>query len=399
MASGKRSNGEGTVFYDKAKDRWVASMVVGWRNDRPLRRKRLATSRTKATRLLREMADEVARGQVPMAKTMTVEQWMTYYLENIARKALKPTTYQGYCSKNTQYIVPLLGHHRLTRLSPEHIEQAWDELAGVGNPTIDDPRPLSSTTILQTHRILSRALKMAVRREHVMRNACSLLDAPTAVEVDIEPLTPAETSRVLEAARKERNAARWSVALGLGLRQGEALGLTWNDDPDNPGDVDLEAGTLTVRHALQRITGKGLVLSRPKSKASRRTLALPSPLVDELRRHRAKQNEDRLAAGTTWHDGPSFVFAQTDGCPIDPKQDWDAWGALLKRAEVRYRRLHDARHTAATILLLQGVDMRVAKDILGHSQISMTMRYQHVVDEMKREAADRMGVALWGAEG
>lgn len=420
MASSKRSNGEGSIFQQhgpncpppvekvddagkrrqvrpphKCDGKWVASVVVGWRGGRPVRRKRIASSRAKAAQKLREMTDSMARGQVPVAKTMTVEQWMTYYLEEIVRKTRRASTYEGYVSSNEQYIVPLLGHYRLDRLQPEHVEQAWDELQEVGNPTRNDPRPLSSTTALQTHRILSRALTIAVRREHINRNVCTLIDAPSAADTDVEPLSRVQALRVLERARGRRNAARWSVALAIGLRQGEALGLTWNDDPDDPGDVDLESGTLTVRHALQRIRGKGLVLTSTKSRASQRTLSLPAPLVAELKAHRAAQNAERLRAGTAWHDGPSFVFTQTNGRPIDPKQDWTAWSELLTAAEVPHRRLHDARHTAGTLLLLQGVPTRTAMDILGHSQISVTMKYQHVVDDMKKDAANRIGAALW----
>lgn len=423
MASGKRSNGEGSIFQEhgplcpplewgvdddgnrirqrpphKCQGRWVASVVVGWRNDRPVRRKRVASSRTKAAAKLRELQDDLARGQIPTAKNWTVQSWVQYWLENVVE--LRDTTRDGYESKIGQYIVPLLGHHRLTRLSVEHIEQAWDELQGVGNPAkakAGVAEPLSSTTVLQTHRILSGALKMGVRREYVTRNVCELMDAPSVADSDFEPLSMAEAKRVLEVAGRRRNAARWSVALAIGLRQGEALGLTWNDDPDDPGDVDLDAGTLKVRHSLQRVKGKGLVLGRTKSKSSRRTLSLPAPLVAELRAHRAAQNAERLKA-PFWYEGPNFVFAQPDGRPIDPKKDWLAWRDLLTTAEVRMRRLHDARHTAATMLLLQGVDQRVAMDILGHSQRAMTDRYQHVVDEMKKSAAERMGAALWSVK-
>jgi integrase len=134
----------------------------------------------------------------------------------------------------------------------------------------------------------------------------------------------------------------------------------------------------------------------PKSTAGRRVVALPAPLIEALRAHRAAQLEERLRAGSEWQNDQGLVFTQSNGRPIDPRADNRAWKSLLREAGVRDARLHDARHTAATLLLLQGVSTRVVMEILGHSQISMTARYQHVLPEATRDAADRMGQVLWG---
>jgi len=185
------------------------------------------------------------------------------------------------------------------------------------------------------------------------------------------------------------NAARWTVALAVGLRQSEALGLRW-------ADVNLDAGTLSVRRGLHRVKGRGVVFEEPKSERSRRTLALPGQLVEALRVQRAAQLTERMAAGPLWDDG-DLVFAQPNGRPVDPKADYQAWKDLLTEAGVREARLHDARHTAATLLLTQGVPARVAMQILGHSQISLTLgTYSHVMPELAEEAATRVGRALWG---
>ncbi len=195
---------------------------------------------------------------------------------------------------------------------------------------------------------------------------------------------------MLTVAAQGRNAARWSVAFALGLRQGEALGLPWSA-------VDLDAGTLTVRQALQRQAGAGLVFVEPKSRAGRRTISLPRPLVDALRTHRAAQLEERLRAGTEWQDH-GLVFTQPNGKPVDPRADHRAWKGLLSRAGVRPARLHDARHTSATVMLALGVPARVAMQILGHSQISLTLgTYSHVLQELSEDAAARVGQELFGS--
>ena len=224
----------------------------------------------------------------------------------------------------------------------------------------------------------------------------------------MEPLTPDEAARLIDVASAQPGGARWSVALALGLRQGEALGLGWDV-------VNLDAGTLSVRRALQRHTaqhgcagtcgrtraadcpdriGGGLVLVEPKSRAGRRRIALPRPLVDSLRDHRKRQVEQRLRAGTIWQEH-GLVFCQPNGRPIDSRKDWAEWKELLAEAGVRDARLHDARHTAATLLLVQGVNARTVMDVMGWTEARMLSRYQHVVDELRRDAADRMGEALW----
>ncbi len=214
--------------------------------------------------------------------------------------------------------------------------------------------------VLKVHRILSRALKVALQRGKVARNVCSLVDAPSVQQPEIQPLSAEEARKVLSAAVGKRNAARWSVALALGLRQGEALGLPW-------AAVDLDVGTLTVRQALQRQAGRGLVIVEPKSRKARRTIMLPRPLLEALQAHRLEQLAERLAAGSMWSEH-GLVFVQVTGRPIDPSADNRAWRMLLADAGVRPARLHDARHTAATLLLQQGVPARVVMELLGHSQ-------------------------------
>jgi integrase len=274
-----------------------------------------------------------------------------------------------------------IGHHRLDRLQPEHLERLYGALADKG---------LSPASILRAHRVLSRALRVAVQRGKVARNVATLVDPPAVKRPQTAlPLNQQEARRVLAAAQRHRNAARWTVALAVGLRQSEALGLRW-------ADVDLANGTLSVRRGLHRVAGQGLVYEEPKAELSRRTLGLPTQLVDALRVHRAAQLEERVTAGSLWEDH-DLDFAQANGRPIERKSDWQAWKALLREAGVREVRLHDGRHTAATLLLSEGVHPRVVMEVLGHAQMRTTTdTYSHVMPALGRDAADWMGNALWG---
>lgn len=407
-----RSDGEGSVYQRHTKeclrptDRngrstckcpWQGAVVISYKgagNTKPVRRKVSGRTRAEVAGKVTELKAMLRGNELPeISKPITLEQWLDYWFRRIAPKGrggkpLTPYTLASYESKIRQYIVPLLGHHRLDRLTTEHIEDAWDHLLEVGNPTKAEAEPLAPNTVHQTHRILSRALKVAVQRKRLRQNPAGSdsMDAPSREDHEITPMTPNEVSQVLMAASGAYNAARWRVALALGLRQGEALGLRWED-------VDLDEGVLRVQQALVRVKGQGIQFRPPKSASSRRTLAIPATLLAELRAHRKEQAEKRLAAGTFWTDS-GLVFTLEDGRAIDPSVDAKRWRQLLAKAEVRHYRLHDARHSAATIMVSQGIDLRVAMKILGHSQVSVTMKYQHVVDDLIVDAAARIDDAF-----
>jgi integrase len=377
---GRRGRGEGSIYQD-ATGRWRGYVELGYVNGRRRRKYLSGATRREVAAAIRAATDARDAGTLTVGeRTPTVSEWLTTWVDTIAAAKVRPSTLATYRGYIVNRINPEIGHHRLDRLQPEHLEAFYrDQLAG----------GLSGTTVLHMHRIISRALKVAHRRGRVARNVATLVDAPRPNHHEVDPLTATEARRILGAAVDARNAARWSVALSLGLRQGEALGLQWSN-------IDLERGTLTVKQALQRKRGGGLTLVPPKSNAGRRTILLPAPLLTQLREHRAAQNRERLAAGSIWQ-GLGFVFTTPRGTPIDPRNDHRAWHALLTKAAVRRARLHDARHTAATLLLAQGVPARVAMQILGHSQITLTLgTYSHVVPELAQDAADRMAAALWG---
>jgi integrase len=310
---------------------------------------------------------------------MTVCQWFEHWLTNIASRRLRPRTLETYRTSVRLHIEPVLGPVGLNQLEPDHLEGLYRGLAARG---------LAPATILRAHRILSRALKVAVQRGKVSRNVATFVDPPAVRATrSASPLAAAEVKAVLRAARGTRNSARWTVALALGLRQSEVLGLGW-------ADLDLEIGTLTISRGLHRVTGAGLVFEQPKTERSRRTVVVPGLLVAELEQHRRDQERERVAADGAWQPS-GLVFTRPDGRPIDRRADYQQWRALLDRAGVRAVRLHDARHTAATVLLTEGVHPRVVMELLGHSQMRTTTDiYSHVMPALAREAADRMSAAV-----
>ncbi len=263
-------------------------------------------------------------------------------------------------------------------------------------------------TAHQVHRTARTAFGEAVRRGHIARNPAELARPPKVRQDLVEPYSVVEVQRIMQEAASRRNSARWAIALALGLRQGEALALTWSD-------VNLDVGTVRVRSTRLRPTyehGCGGVCGRPaagncprrrqtspnvgetKSAAGQRVVGLPNQLVALLREHRELQDQERESARQLWVEG-GWVFASLTGQPLNPNTDYREWKSLLRAAGVRDGRLHDARHTAATVLLLLGVPERAAMGIMGWSTTAMAARYQHITDPIRRDVADRVGGLLW----
>jgi integrase len=337
-----------------------------------------------------------------LARQPALDEWMTTWVRG-RELELRPWTLAGHRS-DLRHISASIGHVRIDQLVAEDIEQLWRYMRDSG---------LSGGTVAHARRTLSAALATAVKRGRIPRNPVAAASTPRYTPAEVVPFAFAEVQAILAAAAtKDCHLARWTLALGFGLRQGEALGLQWHD-------VDFEAGTLAIRRSLcvrtwqhgcgntcgrnrgadcpSRHSG-GLVAAETKTSSAVRTLSLPPPLLNQLCAGRAVQAAERLAAGELWQPGPGggWVFASSLGRPLHPAADWRAWKELLSSAGVRDARLHDARHSAATSMLVLGLDARTVMGLLGWSQLSLTQRYQHLVPELRQEAARRIGEHLWG---
>jgi integrase len=429
-----RKRGEGTRAPNMASSiylgndgRWHGRVSMGVRDDgRPDRRHVSAKTEAEVTRKVRAL--EKQRDSAVVRKTgraWTVEKWLAHWLDNIVEPSVRRSTFDYYTSAVRQYLVPGLGAHRIDRLEPEHVEKLYARLRREGR---------KPATIQQVHRTLRAALNEAYRRDRIARNPVMLVKAPPQVDTEVEPFSVDEAKRILAAAQHRRNGVRFAVALALGLRRGEALGLRWSDlavswhhgcrddapcGQRQPADCPQtnRSATLTIRRALQRHIwrhgctddascgrrrgadcprrfGGGLVITDPKSRAGRRVMNVPGPLLAALDEHRQAQEREREVAADLWHGG-DWMFTQPNGKPVDPRIDHDEWKTLLKEAGVRDARLHDARHTAATMLLVLKVPTRAVMDVMGWSQTSMTTRYQHVPNELRAGIATQLGALLW----
>ena len=245
---------------------------------------------------------------------------------------------------------------------------------------------LSAKTVQSVRGVLRTALNEAMRWDLLARNVAALARPPRSQPKPISPFTPDEARRLLDVAQNDRLGALYAVALAMGLRQGEALGLTWDN-------VDFVKGLIRVERQLQRQDG-GLRLVDLKTQQSRRTLPMPQSIGENLKRHLADQSKERHLAGNRWRE-TGLVFTTTIGTGLDGPNVTKSFQRLLRSAGLDRRRFHDLRHSCATLLLVQNVPPRVVMEILGHSQISLTMNtYSHVLPGLKSDAAASMEAIL-----
>jgi integrase len=301
------------------------------------------------------------------------------WLEDVAKPTIRASTYESYRDIVELHLLPGLGRIPLAKLSPADVQAFLTAKQGSG---------LSPRRIQMLHAVLRRALRIAEEWELVSRNVARLVRPPRVPKHEISPLDPEQAHQLIEAAADDRLRALWITALGTGCRQGELLGLRWED-------VELDVRRLRVRHTLARVEGK-LTLLEPKTARSRRTIILPTVVVDALTGHRTRQKMERLVAGSRWVD-TGHVFATTIGTPIEAAVVTRAFQRALKQAGLPHSRFHDLRHAAATFLLAQGFTLEDVKNLLGHSSIVLTSNtYGHVLEQRQQQVAQGMDAVLGG---
>jgi integrase len=377
---GKRGNGEGSISRRK-NGGWMAQYAVYTAEGRKRRTVYGKTRAEVAKKLAKALSDREG-GLVFDDKGLTVKEYLERWLKDSVRGTVKQRTLENYEYAVQLHLVPMLGHLKLKALTPMHVQSLYSSKLDSG---------LSVRTVRLVHATLHKALKQAVRWGLVPRNVTEATSPPKVsrdARKEIQPLTREQALALLDTARGDRLEALYVLALTTGLREGELLGLRWQD-------VNLESSTLSVRQQLTRTRKDGLCFTTPKSPRSRRSIKLTRSAVDALKRHRAAQNEQRLRLGTLWQDS-GLVFTSVKGTPLDVANlTYGSFRPLLEQAELPRIRFHDLRHTCATLLLLRNVNPKIVQEMLGHANISETMdTYGHVLPSMQDTAVTAMESAL-----
>jgi len=373
--AGKRGDGEGTIRQRKD-GLWEAAYSYRDALGNLKRRSLYAKTQREVSEKLRATLRTLDQGEAVNTDRQTIAQFLDRWLEDVVKPSVRPKTHHSYAQLVRLHLSPGLGKHQLAKLTPQHVQALMNAKLSDG---------LSPRTVQYLRAILRRALGQALKWGLVSRNVATLVDPPRSVQHEMRALNPGQAARLLTAAQGDRHEALYAVAVALGLRQGEILGLRWQD-------VNFETGKLQVRVALQRVKGQPPRLVEPKTRQSRRTIAMPRTIAAQLRAHRTRQLEEQLLAGERWQgERWGLVFPSTIGTPLEARNLVTRYKALLERAGLPDIRFHDLRHSCASLLIAQGIPARVVMETLGHSQISLTMdTYAHIFSDVQRQAADAM---------
>ncbi len=331
----RRGPGEGSIHQRASDGRWEGSVDLGWQDGKRRRKHVIARTRAEANEKLKAFQRTVDERRPVPDQRAKVGPFLLTWLEEVARPAIRSSTHDSYRDIVAIHLAPGLGRVALARLTPAEVQAFLNAKLASG---------LSPRRVQMLHAILRRALVTAERWGMVSRNVARLASPPRVVRHEITPPTPEQARTLIESCVDDRHLALYVTALSTGLRQGELLGLRWED-------VDLDARRLAVCHSLVCVDGR-LTLLEPKTSRSRRTIALPEVALNALRAHRTRQRMERLVAGSRWVDS-GHVFATLHGTPYHAATVTRAFQAALTRAGLPRCRFHDLRHAAATFLLAQ----------------------------------------------
>lgn len=372
----RRGHGEGSIFHRKDGS-WVAQVDRGWENGHRKRHQLYARTFAQAREKL-AAARKAARDNLPVPdERRTTGSFLREWLDG-KRGTVRASTWQSYEVNIRRHVMPVIGHVPLVKLAPAHVQTLYAGAIKSG---------LSPTSTRHIAAMLHTALGQAEAWGLVTRNVARLVKAPRAPRPEMKTFSPEQARQLLDTARGDRLEALYAVALTTGMREGELFGLMW------PA-VDLEGATLQVRTSLQRAE-HGRAVGDPKTARSRRLVKLTQTAVGALRRHRAAQQMEARVAGDAW-EGEDFVFTNEVGRPLDPSNFLRrCFYPLLERAGLPRLRFHGLRHTAATLLLGRAIHPKVVSEMLGHSQIAITLDlYSHVTPTMQSEAAAAFDAVL-----
>lgn len=398
----QRANGNGTV-YQRADGRWIARAYVLTPDGTMRRRDFYGATEAEANGKMVAAQAKSNEGIPADATGWTIERFLLYWLEHIVKPARKPKTYQGYELVCRVHLIPRLGKKRLNKLNGADVRLFLRQVEGMCLCCLhetDARRPVarccaagkccqqrpSARLVQQIHSVLRNALQAAVREELIGRNVAKLVQvAGPEYETD-RGLSLDQAKQVLAAAAEDRLYALFVLALYLGLRRGELLGLRWTD-------IDFDDESLEIERALQRVAGQ-LQEVTPKSRSSRRTVPLIGVCLDALRQHQKRQRVECWENGRQW-DPAGYVFTSRAGTPIKPDNLRRSWYPIRKAAGVEHVVFHGMRHTCVTLLLNLGVPPHIVREIVGHSDIDVTMTiYAHASLTEKRAALKKLGEHL-----
>ncbi len=337
-----------------------------------------------AERLVNELVKRKDDGTYRGPDRLTLGEYLTKRWLPGQVSQLSPATYDSYRRNIDLHVIPRIGGVPLQKLAAEDLDGLYAALSTPGGRRDGKKGGLSPKSVRIVHSILHKALSDARRKGTLTRNVAEVADAPksrsAAKRPEIKVWTPEELHAFLDLAAPNRNHAAWFVSSHTGMRRGEILGLRWSD-------LDLDGRQVSVRQAVILVAYK-LTISDVKTEAGRRAIDLDDRTIAVLRAWRKRQLEERMLVGPDAYKDHDLVFARPDGTPINPDAFSQSFDRLVARSKLPRIRLHDMRHTHASILLKAGVNVKVVSERLGHANPAFTITvYQHIIPGMQADAA------------
>jgi integrase len=374
----RRGNSEGSIY--KTKDgRWRGEISLGYSPEgKPIRKIIYGKDQAEVIDEFKRSGKKQSTGRKVHPSKQTVADFLNGWLEDIVKLENRAQTYRSYEWIVRVHLIPGLGKLTLEKLHPQVLQAFIKGRTKAG---------LSPATVKHINATLRAALTQAKTWRLVDENVAKLVTLPRAVKYKPTFLSPDQAKAFLLFTADHRQEALFSVALSLGLRRGEIVGLRWQD-------IDLAAGMLRVTHSLERIKGSGLQLGDLKSENAQRALRLPQVCVLALARQKENQRKAREWCGARWKE-TDFVFTTSVGTPMQPEMVTREFKRAIAASGLPDMRLHDLRHSCATLLLAQGVHPKLVQETLGHSTYQLTMdTYSHMIPQLRNEVADRMDEIL-----
>lgn len=372
---------KGSVFKRGSKWAFVVDLPRNDAGKRQQKKKGGFNTKKEAEAALAKLIADIERGLYTETSKTSFGSYLENWLQD-KRANIRKSTFRSYEWLVKKHIIPHIGRVELAKLTPAHLQRLYTKLQQKENP-------LSNRSILHAHLIIQEALDRALKWGIISRNVAKAVDPPRPKKVDFKVWSEDDVRRFLETAKEDRYYIAFLLAITTGMRKGEILGLRWQD-------VDMEKGIISVRQTLS-YTGKGSEFQAPKTDHGKRAIALPSQTIEELRRHRVKQAEEKILAGPLYKDHGIVVATQV-GTPVTARNLDRSWYKLREEAGVPEIRFHDLRHTHASLMLLQGIHPKIVSERLGHANIGITLdTYSHVMPGLQEAAALQFGDAIFGA--
>jgi integrase len=378
----KRGNGEGSVYQREVDGRWFGSIVIGFDSKGHQRRKTVsAKSRREVVTKLAKLQGDIVDGLSPHLEAITLNQLITRWHEDVLPRQVRESALKNYWSVARVHIFPILGSKKLAALTTLDVDRLL---------AVKDRQGCSPSTVRRIRAVLCQSLDQGVRWGYITRNVAKLSNSPKLPRREGRTLTSKQARLLLDAVQGHPREALYALMLATGLRRGEALGLHW-------ADFDEEIGTLQIRRQLQRLES-GLVAIDTKTSTSRRCVNLPQGVIQLLQ---TRRNERTKVPNFTDHQSMSgeYIFTSKGGAPLDPRNILREFKGICESAGLGNWHIHELRHSAASLMLAQGVKIQVVSDILGHASIRMTADvYGHILAPDRHAAAQTMNDFLFARD-